>query len=327
VGQRPAIYLISGPMGSGKSTVGRLLASRFERGVHLDADVFCRSIVSGRSDMTSDPSPGALEELHLRHRLGAAAADAYFEAGFTVALEDVVPAPLLGDYRTAIRNRPCNVVVLLPSSAAGAGFDSAAPRVGIWLDTTDLPPEETVDEILARTASSPAPIVVADYDEAWATRFDDIARPVRDALGGIGAEVEHIGSTSVPGLAAKPVIDIDVVVPSAEDVPTAIERLRTLGYVYQGDKGIKGREAFMWPRGASPHHLYVVVAGSPPHTGHIEFRNYLRQHPDVAQEYAALKKGLAERHRDDRLAYTEAKSEFVIAALQAADRDRRRTTG
>jgi hypothetical protein len=126
-------------MGSGKSTVGRLLASRFERGVHLDGDVFRRSIVSGRTDVTSDPSAAALEELHLRHRLGAAAADAYFEAGFTVALEDVVPAPFLGDYRTTICNRPCHVIVLLPSTAA-AGFDTATPRVGIWLDTADLTP-------------------------------------------------------------------------------------------------------------------------------------------------------------------------------------------
>jgi GrpB-like predicted nucleotidyltransferase (UPF0157 family) len=136
----------------------------------------------------------------------------------------------------------------------------------------------------------------------------------------MGAVVEYVGSTSVPGLAAKPVIDIDVIVRSPQDVPIAVERLRTLGYVYQGDKGIRGREAFMWPAGASPHHLYVVVDGSGPYADHIEFRNYLRRHPDVAQEYAALKRDLAERHRDDRLAYTEAKSEFVIAALRAARR-------
>jgi zeta toxin len=182
VEQRPAIYLISGPMASGKSTVGRLLASRFERGVHLDGDVFRRSIVSGRSEMTPDPSPAALEQLRLCHRLGAAVADAYFEAGFTVALEDVVPAPFLGDYRTAIRNRPCHVIVLLPASVAAAGFDTDAPRVGIWLDTTDLTPEETVDEILAHTASAPAPVVVAEYDENWATLFEGIARPVREAV-------------------------------------------------------------------------------------------------------------------------------------------------
>jgi GrpB-like predicted nucleotidyltransferase (UPF0157 family)/chloramphenicol 3-O-phosphotransferase len=333
------VYLISGPMAAGKSTVARGLASRFERGVHLEGDLFRRSIVSGREEMTPDPSPEALEQLRLRYRLAAAAADTYFDAGFSVALEDVVAGPLLGDYRTMIRGRPCHVIVLLPSLEAVTrreaerhhkgyqawtveqlyeGFVTATPRVGIWLDTSDLTPEETVEEILDRTTSRHSPIVVADYDERWPALFEQIARSVREAVADLGAEVEHIGSTSVAGLAAKPVIDLDVVVRSAEDVPAAIERLRSLGYVYQGDKGIRGREAFLWPPGAEPHHLYVVVAGSPPHTDHIRFRDYVRRHPDVAQEYAELKKDLAVRHSEDRLGYTEAKDEFVADVLRRA---------
>ena len=86
----PAIYLITGPMAAGKTTVARLLASRFEQGVHLEGDVFRRFVVSGRVEMTPNPSPEALEQLRLRYRLAAAAADEYFEAGFSVALEDVV---------------------------------------------------------------------------------------------------------------------------------------------------------------------------------------------------------------------------------------------
>src|SRR5436305_1512866 len=108
-------------MAAGKTTVARLLASRFPRGVHLEGDVFRRSIVSGREEVTPDLRPEAMEQLRLRYSLAAAAADTYAEAGFTVALEDVVAGPLLSDYRTTIRTRPCHVVVLLPSAAALAG--------------------------------------------------------------------------------------------------------------------------------------------------------------------------------------------------------------
>ena len=160
-------------MAAGKSTVARLLASRFERGAHLEGDFFRRSVVSGRVEMTPEPTPEALEQLRLRYRLAAAAADTYFEAGFAVALEDVIVGPLLDEYRTMIRSRPCHVVVLLPSIEAVTArererahegyvggwtveghhgdFVSTTPRTGLWLDTTEQTPEETVDEILSRS--------------------------------------------------------------------------------------------------------------------------------------------------------------------------------
>jgi GrpB-like predicted nucleotidyltransferase (UPF0157 family) len=144
--------------------------------------------------------------------------------------------------------------------------------------------------------------------------------PDRAALASRALAVEHIGSTAVPGLAAKPIVDLDVVVGSAEDVPAAIERLRELGYVYQGDEGIPGREAFLWPPGATPHHLYVVVAGSEPLREHLAFRDHLREHPDVAHEYGSLKRRLAAEYRDDRLGYTEAKSAFVRGVLEITRR-------
>jgi GrpB-like predicted nucleotidyltransferase (UPF0157 family)/predicted kinase len=334
-----AIYLITGPMAAGKSTVARLLAERFERGVHLEGDFFRRSIVSGRVEMTPDASPEADEQLRLRYRLAATAADGYCQAGFTVALEDVVAGRLLGEYRTLIRSRPCHVIVLMPSLDAIAtreaarqhkgysqwtveelyeGFATGTPRVGLWLDTSDQTAEETVEQILARTPSVTRPVVISDYDNDWPTLFGQIAEPVRQALDDIVDAIEHIGSTAVPGLAAKPIIDIDVVVRSVADVPVAIARLRKLGYVYQGDKGIAGREAFTWPPHAPRHHLYVVVAGSKPHADHVRFRDYLRRQPEIAREYAELKKALANQHTDDRERYTEAKAEFISRVLAAA---------
>lgn len=345
---RPAVYLISGPMAAGKTTVAHLLAARFERGVHLEGDVFRRSIVSGRAEPTPELSSEALEQLRLRYRLAAAAADGYAAAGFTVALEDVAVGPPLGEYRLLIRSRPCHVVVLLPSLAAVAAretgrddkgyidgwtveghysdFAGATPRTGLWLDTTDQTPEETVDAILAGTDSASAtsrePIVVVEYDEGWPAQFEEIAQPIREALAPLGAKVEHVGSTSVPGLAAKPVIDIDAVLSSNADLARGIELLRDLGYVHQGDKGIPGREAFLWPPGSRRHHLYLVVGGNGPHRDHVEFRDHLRRDPETAREYAKLKRSLAERCREDRLAYEEGKSGFVSSVLRAGHETR-----
>lgn len=159
-------------MAAGKSTVARLLATRFERGVYLEGDFFRRSIVSGRNEMTPDGSSQAIEQLLLRYRLAASTADGFFDAGFTVALEDVVAGPLLREYQTMIRGRPCHVVVLLPSVDALAAresgrpekgytdwtvkqlydtFLSTAPPGGILVDNSNLTPEATVETILAKT--------------------------------------------------------------------------------------------------------------------------------------------------------------------------------
>ena len=162
-------------------------------------------------------------------------------------------------------------------------------------------------------------IVLREYDPAWPRLFEGLRGRVLDALGEeLAVAVEHVGSTAVPGLAAKPVVDIDAVVPSAEDVPLAVERLERAGYRHEGDLGIQGREAFWPPADAPWHHLYVLPAGAEELRRHLAFRDYLRAHPEEACTYAALKRESARRFGGDRWAYTDAKGEFGEHILSRA---------
>ena len=106
------------------------------------------------------------------------------------------------------------------------------------------------------------PIAVVPYSDEWPATFETLRASVRNALGVVGRRVEHIGSTSVPGLPAKPIIDIDVVIERDGQLDEVIERLTAVGYVFQGDKGVTGRYAFESPPGSPDHHLYVCVEGS-----------------------------------------------------------------
>jgi len=170
------------------------------------------------------------------------------------------------------------------------------------------------------------PVEVVEYDPAWPAQFDEIAARVRAAfLGAPLVSVEHVGSTSVEGLAAKPVIDLNVIVPTRADLPVAIARLATLGYVHEGDKGVPGREAFLWPPGTARHHLYACAEDNAEHKRHIAFRDYLRTRPDEARQYETLKRDLAARFRDNRLAYNDGKTDFVEATLARAQEEAMRT--
>jgi GrpB-like predicted nucleotidyltransferase (UPF0157 family) len=122
----------------------------------------------------------------------------------------------------------------------------------------------------------------------------------------------------VPKCAAKPIIDIDIVVSEEAVMPELIFRLNGLGYRHEGDLGIRGREAFQAPPVAPEHHLYGVVAGSKPHLDHVLLRDYLRQQPDEVQRYGTSKVALAQRFRADgegRAAYSAAKSALVEELL------------
>ena len=159
------------------------------------------------------------------------------------------------------------------------------------------------------------PVVVVPYDPAWPAAFAQLRDRLAPALGELAVGIEHVGSTAVPGLDAKPIIDIDVVLRHAEDLGAVVERLAALGYAHLGDLGIVGRDAFRSPAGLPRHHLYVCPPGGAALQAHLTLRDALRADPQAAAAYAALKRELAERYRDDRDAYAEGKSAFITALL------------
>ncbi len=161
------------------------------------------------------------------------------------------------------------------------------------------------------------PIVIVPYDPAWPAEFERLRQTLADCLGDLVLAIEHIGSTSVPGLAAKPILDINMVMESYAELPAIVERLAALGYRHEGDLGIPGREAFRQPpdSGFLACHLYCSPRDSVALRRHLAFRDYLRTHPDAVDEYARLKQALAQCYRNDRPAYTDAKTGFVEGIL------------
>ncbi|MEV0253559.1 GrpB family protein [Streptomyces sp. NPDC050732] len=112
-------------------------------------------------------------------------------------------------------------------------------------------------------------IVVSAYEPQWSERFEDRRQWLAPHVADLAVSIEHIGSTAVPGCAAKPIIDLDIVVPEEAAMLVLISRLAGQGYQHEGDLGIQGREAFRAPPAAFEHHLYGVVAGTKPHLDHV----------------------------------------------------------
>lgn len=158
------------------------------------------------------------------------------------------------------------------------------------------------------------------HDPVWARHFDSEATRLQALAPGTFLAIEHIGSTAVAGLPAKPVIDILAGVPSLEDVDALIERLCANGYTTSTEFNatLADRKWLMrWRDGHRTHHLHIVVFDGVQWHDRLAFRDALRHDPGLAERYAALKADLATRHRSDREAYTEAKGEFVRAVVSA----------
>lgn len=155
-------------------------------------------------------------------------------------------------------------------------------------------------------------IEVVDYDSKWADDFNQIKEEIEEALKDLVLAVEHVGSTSVPLLAAKPIIDLDVVI-DRKDLKEVIFLLENHGYIYEGDLGLKDREAFRYEgkEHLRTHHLYVCPRDSKELKRHLAFRDYLRKHPNAVKEYSKTKKEAAELYPNDIEKYCIYKSPII----------------
>jgi len=144
-------------------------------------------------------------------------------------------------------------------------------------------------------------VVVVPYDEAWKSAFEEIRIEIEAEIGDLILGVEHIGSTSVEGMAAKPCIDIDVIIKDYSVFSEIVRKLGAIGYIHEGDLGIKDREAFKYTD--KPHlmlhHLYVCPQYSEELRRHITFRDFLRRTPEAVRKYSLVKEKAAELFPDE----------------------------
>jgi GrpB-like predicted nucleotidyltransferase (UPF0157 family) len=173
--------------------------------------------------------------------------------------------------------------------------------------------------------TAPRSIEVVTYHEEWPKLFLERSCALRDALGDLALRIDHIGSTAVPGLAAKPIIDVQISVAALEPLDAFRLPLERLGYVFRADNPELTKRYFREPPGDRRTHIHVRRAGSFSEQLALLFRDFMRSHPDWARRYAELKLELAQQHGDDRARYTDAKQPFTWKALAAADEWAQRT--
>lgn len=164
-------------------------------------------------------------------------------------------------------------------------------------------------------------IKVVPYDPMWQIEFEKAKKYYTKLLDGLDVQIEHVGSTSVEGLYAKPILDIDIVVSNSEMSKGVIDRLETVGYIHQGDMGISGREAMKYDKDNNPfewmeHHLYVILSGCESLENHMMLRRHLRNNPEAVKAYSQIKLDLAKVHPNDIDSYVEGKSELIRSFLE-----------
>lgn len=154
-------------------------------------------------------------------------------------------------------------------------------------------------------------VVVVPYDSRWPEKFEEEAANIREIFGETAIRLDHIGSTSVPGLAAKPIIDLLGQVDDITVVDPFNDLLAVLGYEAMGEYGLPGRRFFRKGGEQRTHHLHIYEKQSPEVRRHLAFRDYLRCHPVKKEAYGALKVKLAEQHSYNIEEYIDGKDPFI----------------
>lgn len=164
-----------------------------------------------------------------------------------------------------------------------------------------------------------SPIEIVPYDPEWPRQFIRLAAPIRAALGATAVRIDHIGSTAVPRLAAKPIIDVQISVADFDPLDAFRVPLERVGYRFRAENPERTKRYFREAPGRPRTHIHVRRSGSWAEQFALLFRDYLRMHWDAARQYAELKQGLAASYGADRQGYTEAKAPFIWELMRQAD--------
>jgi GrpB-like predicted nucleotidyltransferase (UPF0157 family) len=168
----------------------------------------------------------------------------------------------------------------------------------------------------------PDPVIIVEFDPTWPMLYEVERTHILNAIGGFIEDIQHVGSTSVPGLGAKPIIDIMIGIHKLSIVEKCVQPLQSLGYEYRGEFGIPNRHYFRKPPDTlsthRTHHIHMVETNHDAWRKTLLFRDYLRTHPEGAKQYEELKRTLADKFGSDREGYTDAKTDFIETILAKA---------
>ena len=159
---------------------------------------------------------------------------------------------------------------------------------------------------------------VVESSTGWNRDFNAIKDYLSELVSKWHASIEHVGSTAIPGLASRPIIDIDIIISHDYVADGQITAIESLGYLHEGEKRMIGRHAFRQLNLLPRHHLYLCLSDSGALKNHLAFRDYLLRHPEKVAEYSSLKQRLAMLYPYDRQSYIKGKTGFIVACLREA---------